>query len=375
MHHQWPNDTQFKRIVLVPEDRECEACGRRMQICDHRRHRIFRLGGPAEIVSKLCHCPDKQCAGHAFTVSPAAELSLTMPWWLIGWDVFAWMGHRRFARHWSLPQIRLELADSQQVFISADSVEHYVGLYQNMVAARQNDPARLAAEYAGVNDLILTIDGLQPEKGHETLYVVRELRRRRVWFAEPLLSSAAAEVRRLFEQARAWSQRLGLPVKLWMSDKQDAFVSGVAGTFPGVPHRYCQNHFLRDLAKPVLEADSEAKVQMRRKVRGLREIEREVLEERQPAGRQEQKAVVLDYCAAVRGVLNNDQGGPLQPPGLKMAGALREIQSSLQRNVDAKKGARQKANCSASARSSTGASTKSGPRRRNCSRTSRTCAK
>jgi len=67
-----------------------------------------------------------------------------------------------------------------------------------------------------------------------------------------------------------------------MSDKQDAFVTGIAAEFPGVPHRYCANHFLRDLAKPVLEADSHAKVQMRSKVRGLRAIEKAVLDRRRP---------------------------------------------------------------------------------------------
>ena len=72
---------------------------------------------------------------------------------------------------------------------------------------------------------------------------------------------------------------MGKPVGLWMSDKQDAFVKGIAAEFPDVPHRYCDNHFLRDLAKPVLEADSHAKVQMRKKVRGLRKIEQAVLQQ------------------------------------------------------------------------------------------------
>ena len=36
-------------------------------------------------------------------------------------------------------------------------------------------------------------------------------------------------------------------------------MTGVAAEFPNVPHRYCDNHFLRDVAKPVLEADSHAK--------------------------------------------------------------------------------------------------------------------
>jgi hypothetical protein len=46
-----------------------------------------------------------------------------------------------------------------------------------------------------------------------------------------------------------------------MSDKQEAFVTGIAAEFPDVPHRSCDNHFLRDLAKPVLDADSHSKVQ------------------------------------------------------------------------------------------------------------------
>src|SRR2546425_5459359 len=103
-----------------------------------------------------------------------------------------------------------------------------------------------------------------------------------MWFAEALLSSGADEVRRLLIQARAWATQVGLPVHLWLSDKQDAFVTGIAAEFPGVPHRYCVNHFLRDLAKPMLEADSHAKVKMRRTVRGLRAIEREVLQQRRP---------------------------------------------------------------------------------------------
>ena len=147
-----------------------------------------------------------------------------------------------------------------------------------MLAARQQDPEALRRHYEAVDEIILSIDGLQPEKGHETLYVVRELTRKRVWFAEPLLSATADEVRRLIAKAKEWAESLGKPVGLWISDKQDAFVTGIAAEFPDVPHRYCDNHFLRDLAKPVLEADSHAKVQMRKKVRGLRTIEQAVLQ-------------------------------------------------------------------------------------------------
>jgi hypothetical protein len=250
-----------------------------------------------------------------------------------------------------------------------------------MVAARQQDFQALRRLYQGVDQIILTIDGLQPEKGHETLYTVRELTQKRVWFAEALISATEDEVQRLIAQAKRWAEILGKPVALWMSDKQDAFVKGVAREFPGVPHRYCDNHFLRDVAKPMLDADSHAKVQMRKKVRGLRGIEQSVLKQRHRVAPEESQAlsqstividtadpdnvpgaeeepageVVLAYCAAVRGILNDDQGGPLHPPGLRMAQALNEVRQSLQRNLDAKKGGLQRDNWAAWPTASTGA--------------------
>jgi len=113
--------------------------------------------------------------------------------------------------------------------------------------------------------------------------VVRELMRKRVWFAEPLLSSATQEVRRLIILARQWAAHVDKPVRAWMSDKQDAFVTAIAEEWVGVPHRYCHNHFLRDVAQPVVDMDSQAKVKMRRKVRGLRALERRVLTDRRQA--------------------------------------------------------------------------------------------
>ena len=268
------------------------------------------------------------------------------------------------ARHWSIPLIRAELLDAYQIKLSDDAIAGYIQRYQAMLAARQQDPEVLRQHYDAVEEIVLSIDGLQPEKGHETLYVVRELTGKRIWFAEALLSATADEVRRLIAQAKAWAERLHKRVVLWISDKQDAFVTAIAAEFPDVPHRYCENHFLRDVAQPVLEADSHAKVQMRRKVRGLRSIERTVLKhQRESAGGGDASsdpdapvaldtdpatpaapetdtagAVVLDYCAAVRGILNDDQGGPLQPPGLRMADALQEVRASIQRNLDEQKG-------------------------------------
>jgi hypothetical protein len=395
MAYRWPAGTVFKRIDVDVENRSCPVCQRYMHVCDHRYHHLWTFEGATQVVNRLVHCPDASGKSRGRTFSPEAELSISMPRWCIGWDVLCWLGHHCFARHWSVPQLRAELKDTPQITLSADAIEHYIGLYQTMLAARQQDPERLAEDYRDIEALVLTLDGLQPEKGHETLYVVRELMSKRVWFAEPLLSRATQEVQHLIVLARQWAERLAKPVRGWISDKQDAFVTAIAAEFPGIPHRYCQNHFLRDLAKPVLEMDSRAKVKMRRKVRGLRAIERCVLEERrqatapeptpphetakaddvplseqpaaaapapwaasdlgavrtdstyeaigvaaagEPVVEDEASEVVLGYCAAVRGILNDSQGGPLHPPGVRMSEALQDVRDSLDRNLQAKKG-------------------------------------
>ena len=383
MSYAWPKETEFVRWELDVSDRDCPFCGRMMHICDHRYRHFHTLEGPVELVCKLNHCPDPTCPGHAATKSPEVEIAIALPKWAIGWDVLCWIGHRRCSRHWATSEIQAALGQEYGIRLSADSLARYIRYYQIVLAARQQDPEILRQQYEAVDQIILSIDGLQPEKGHETLYVVRELTQKRVWFAEALISATAAEVQRLIAQAKDWAKALGQPVALWLSDRQEAFVSGIAAEFPDVPHRYCQNHFLRDVAQPVLEADSRAKVQMRKKVRGLRKIEQTVLKrpgvstsgtalgaessatmtvtaglsepsppEDDPAG-----AVILDYCAAVRGILNDDQGGPLQPPGLRMAAALEEVRESIQRNLDEKKGGSPRSNWAAWPVASTVAST------------------
>jgi hypothetical protein len=380
---RWDPGIEFRTLELEPDfdDRPCAHCGEFTHIYENRDRRLYFLTGATRLVSKIAHCMDKACPGHKEVVESAEEMRLAPPFWTIGWDVFAWMGHRRFARSWSVPQIRAELADSYAIAVSPDLIEDYLRRYQAIVAARESAPEHLADVYRNVKDLVLTIDGLQPEKGHETLYVVRELRCKRVWFATPLLSSTEAEVKQVLAQAAAWAKQLGKPVRLWISDKQQAFVTGIAEVFAGVPHRYCTNHFLRDLAKPMLERDSHAKVQMRRKVRGLRQVERSILDERRkeanpsassaeapphertstrtptsaapsgtapgaPAERSaasdaahsEAQDITLAYASGIRGILNDDQGGPLDPPGLRMAEALGQVRDSLQRCIERKKG-------------------------------------
>lgn len=89
MSHHWPSETKFTTVKLDVEDRVCSVCDRRMHVCDHRHHRVYSFRGPLHLISRLVRCPDPACICHCRTFSPEAEYSITMPWWVIDWEVFA----------------------------------------------------------------------------------------------------------------------------------------------------------------------------------------------------------------------------------------------------------------------------------------------
>ena len=343
MSKKWPANTIFHEITVRHATCVCPACGGPLYHRATRRRCVYRFAGPTRLACHLVSCVNPHCAEYRHLLSPEAERQIALPRWRLDWQILLWIGFRRFKRHWSIPQLQAELKDTYQIRLSDTMLADYLYLYQTMVAARHADVEQLREAYQDTPDLVLTIDGIQPEKGHETVYVVRELRQQRVWFAETLLSSATEEIQPLIRRARQVTEQLGIRVCGWMSDKQEAFVTAIAAEFPGTPHRYCANHFLRDVAAPMLALDSAAKVRMRRKIRGLRALERTCLQTELPSEHpsegltpvQQQRAtqIVLSYCAVVRGILNSHQGGPLWPPGWNMAYALREVAQSLERNL------------------------------------------
>lgn len=330
----WPKGTIFTEIQLLIPESVCESCGGHLYKGWNHDRKIYSFEGPLHIKRQRAKCSNLTCEHSKHWVVSQEENLLMMPRCRIAWNVFCWIGYRRFKRHWSVPQIRCELLDSHSISLSADAIEDALQKYQNMVAARHQDLNRLKEIYQGIDEVDLSIDGLQPEKGHETLYVVRDLTKNIVWFAEALVSSSHEDVKQLFKRAKEQCEKLGLNVRSWVSDKQSAFVSGIKKEFPKAIHRYCQNHFIRDLAKPMSEMDSKLKVQMRKKVRGLRKLEKEVLQQqRDGLVLKNEASVVLDYCTIVKGVLNDNKGGPIHPSGLRMYEGLQEVYDSLEKNL------------------------------------------
>jgi len=63
------------------------------------------------------------------------------------------------------PSFNPKLLDDYAIKLSDDAIAKYIQRYQVMLGARQQDPEALRRQYDSVAEIILSIDGLQPEKG------------------------------------------------------------------------------------------------------------------------------------------------------------------------------------------------------------------
>jgi hypothetical protein len=319
-----------RTLELTAHTRVCPACGLPLWAANKPRRTATTLDGLILLRLQVRSCRNPDCPRHRVCLRPEQEGRFALPQHEFGLDVIALVGTLRHAEHRSLPEIHAELV-RRGVPICPRSVGNLPDRYDELLALSTWDTTRLRRITAKAGRVVLAIDGLQPDVGHEVLWVVRDVISGEILLAKSLLSSTQDDLARLIEEVK---QALAVPIVGVVSDGQTSIRNAVALALDGVPHQLCQFHYLREAATPVYEADRHAKVQLKKKVRGIRPIERKV------EGRQGAEAeVVRGYCAAVRSALTDDGRPPLEASGLKVQKRLESIAASLDR-VQSKRGSR-----------------------------------
>jgi len=253
---------------------------------------------------------------------------LALPQAEFGLDVIARIGALRYQQQRTVPEIHQDLR-AQGVDIAERTVTNLLERYEELVSARHADDPAVRERLRAQGRVILAIDGLQPDVGHEVLWLLRDCLSGEILLARSLLSAAEADLSALVREVQA-----GLPVPITgvISDGQQSLRRAIAATLPDVPHQLCQFHYLREAALPIFEADRHAKKELKKRVRDIRPIEREL------AGCDDDDAVATrGYCQAVRSALTDDGRPPLAASGLKLVERIEAIHGSIKR-VGAKRG-------------------------------------
>ena len=319
-----------RELELTTSTRRCPGCDGPLWAAYKNRRTVITLDSVTRLGVQVRRCRNADCPRFRAPLRPESEGRLALPESEFGLDVIALVGRLRHAEHRSVPEIHAELV-RRGVPICVRSVGNLLDRYDELLALSCSDAARLRRITAKAGRVVLAIDGLQPDVGHEVLWVLRDVLSGEVLLARSLLSSTQDDLAKLIEEVKG---ALPVPIAGVVSDGQTSIRNAVALALDGVPHQLCHFHYLREAATPIYEADRHAKVQLKGHVRGIRPIERKV------EGRQDAEAeVIRGYCAAVRSALTDDGRPPLEASGLKLQKRLSRVASSLDR-VASKRGSR-----------------------------------
>jgi hypothetical protein len=344
------------KVYFRPEIQNCPHCEVKLK----RSHtawnkKISTLKGVIHAWSMAYACPNTNCTHADVTYKSAEAESLSMKHSSYSYDVLCFVGELRFKQHRTCKEIA-DALNERGIVTSERYAQSLYERYQILVSASLDDHVRQSlAEISAQNGgIILSMDGVQPEKGNEMLYVIREVFSGTILAAQNMKSGAAAELRTLIDPII----EMGYPIVGIVSDGQVSIRQAFESLLPDVPYQYCQYHYLKDIAKPVVDADRKLKMELKKSMRGLRDVERKIEQAEKksieviqanaaakhdtssdtPEAEISREAqVAKGYVSAVRALLLEDGEPPLELPGMLIYERAQAIQASLQRCLTKKR--------------------------------------
>jgi hypothetical protein len=325
-----------KRICR-PEFTTCLTCGTRLRRYATLSERpLITLAGPIHLTHCGYRCPDPACPTATRSYRSAAADALALPGFTFGLDLVVLVGHLRLAQHHTPDQahqvVQARLVPFEQT-ISRREIAYLFDAYCTLVRATHEVATDTAwqAQVRANGGLILSIDGIQPDKGNETVYLVRDVLTGRVLAAENVRVSDTATIKQLLAPVVA----LELPVLAAVSDAQESLCQAIAALWPKVPHQLCQFHYLREASRPMYEVDRHLRKEIRKAIQQPVRATRDQLERHaavtEPAAREAaQLAVLSDYALAIQTALTVEGQQPFKYASLAVDEALTDVAASLE---------------------------------------------
>jgi len=327
---------QVSRHWYRPIEHKCPVCQRTLrQAMTLTRRTVITLEGVIRLIHAGYRCPDAQCEGHRRTYRSVQADALALPGMTYGLDVVLLVGRLRLREHQTVDEIHQEVLKRLEplgVKMARREILYLFEAYCTLLRASSEakDDVEWLAQVKKNGGIIVSVDGIQPEKGNETVYLVRDALTGRVLAAENVTSSETAVIKALLAPVVALEARvLGT-----ITDAQESELLAVEELWPKVPHQVCQFHALRDASQSAFEADKKIKTAIRKHMQPKVRAVRKQLKKQMPKAKPEeakQLAVLDEYASGIVTALNTDGLQPFTYAAVEAAQALDEVEASLQR--------------------------------------------
>ena len=321
--------------IFHPELKYCLECQSQLErCCTISQRTVITLNQVVRLIHCGYRCPQPTCPGRSRLYRSAQADALALPGFTFGLDVVLLVGQLRLGQHQTVDEVHhtllQRLAPFQQTISRREILflfEAYTALLRTGTEVTYDQEWRDVVQLNG--GLLISLDGIQPDKGNETIYLVRDLLTGRLLAAENVTSTTKESIKRLLAPVVALEQ----PILGVISDAQESQLQAVAELWPGTPHQICQFHAIKEAGRLIYVLDHRIKTDMRIRMQQKTHEYRQDLHRRLPLAQGQeatQLAVLEEYAATVEGALNLDSTAPFEYGGLAMQDALSQIHSSLE---------------------------------------------
>lgn len=193
--------------VLTCLRTQCGFCSQLIWVAYHTWRTITMLQGNCRLTLSVRRCHNLQCEWYLRPYLPEEEGRWALPHGEFGLDVIALVGTLRYTSHRSVPEIYQTLRD-RGIQIAERTVTHLLQRCEELVALHLSDQRRLHERFKEQRQVLLAIDGLQPDVGHEVLWILRDCLSGEVLLARSLLSSREADLANLLREVQQMLDQL-----------------------------------------------------------------------------------------------------------------------------------------------------------------------
>jgi hypothetical protein len=147
----------------------CGCCDHPIPVAYRTQRTITTLQGNCRLILRVRWYRNAACEWYQRSFRPEEEGKWALPHGEFDLDVIALVGTLRYTSHRSVPEIHQALCD-RGVPIAERTVTYLLQRYEELVTLSLSEKPRLRARFKEQGQIILALDGLQPDVGHEVLW-------------------------------------------------------------------------------------------------------------------------------------------------------------------------------------------------------------
>lgn len=319
-----------------PEIRKCLECQKPIKrVVTLSQRTVVTLHEVIKVIHGGYRCRNPKCSAQGRTYRSAEADALALPGFTFGLDIVLLVGKLHLGKHQTLDEVHETISERLAplgVSISRREVLYLFDAFSAILRATSD--LKEDKEWLSLVDknggIIVSIDGIQPDQGNETIYIVRDALTGRLLTADNATESSTERIKQIL----APIGELSVSVLGTISDAQKAEIKALSQLWPTVPHQTCHFHALRDAGELALAEDRKVKKEIRKQLQPkARSVRKQIKGQMELASEAEagQLAILDTYALGIQAVLNQDGVAPFEYAGIDAYNALDDITSSLER--------------------------------------------